>query len=209
MSSLTEALDTLLQPDRSIRFKFVLTRKEDGSVSNPGLKLDGLTASQNLVIYQSNTSLPQVTDTQHSCRDVGSHGILQMRWAVCISPIDGYQAPWMMPLIIAVVLLSLLLSALVFMLMLSLAHHAQLVKAMLPSRVVQCISLGKTYAEPFKAVTVLFSGRFKQGHSKHLLQSRSMLCKRKLWHSLPACQRPPPLSVCTQTSYHTPTCPPR
>lgn len=157
--SIMKALDYLASSGWSgILFNFVLYRKVDSSLDNPAYKLDTSTlGAGDVVIHASDDSYPYDNTIPKGCNNVGSGTSIHLVWTVCLSPVDGYEAPWKLALEITVAFFSFIVALLVFMLMVSRQKNKGLVQAMLPSKVVRCLGLGKTYAEPFQGCSILFS----------------------------------------------------
>jgi hypothetical protein len=82
---------------------------------------------------------------------------LNGNWTLEISRQDGWDPSWTWPLVAAVVIVSFILSFLLFLLIVKQRQHTNLLTAIVPKQVIPYLSAGKTYAKGFEYLTVLFS----------------------------------------------------
>ncbi|GLI59716.1 hypothetical protein VaNZ11_001574 [Volvox africanus] len=74
-----------------------------------------------------------------------------------VSLTGGWTPNWKKPMVAVTVVLSLLLSVLLFLVLVNRRQHMRLLHAMIPKKVVSTLRRGKIFTESFEVVTVLFS----------------------------------------------------
>ena len=78
-------------------------------------------------------------------------------WTLLVSRHDGWDAPWTKGLVAAVVILCVILSSLLFFLIVKQSQHSDLLMSMVPKKVLRYLEAGRTYAEAFDNVSIIFS----------------------------------------------------
>jgi class 3 adenylate cyclase len=78
-------------------------------------------------------------------------------WTLKVSRHAGWEPAWKWGLVAAVVLLCIILSTLLFFLMVKQSQHSALLMSMVPSKVVRYLEAGRTYAESFDNVSIIFT----------------------------------------------------
>jgi len=152
-----EALHT--QP---VAYKYVLFRVLDAAL-NEGVtrkQAEYYKMSSDTVVFASDPEVfgPVVSsDDGAQCSDVLVGTAINLKWAVCIAPIDGWQPEWLVAMQVMISVVSVILAGLVFAMLVSQQQHSMLLELMLPKSVIRKLRTRRMYAEPFNQVTILFS----------------------------------------------------
>ncbi len=115
------------------------------------------------IVYTNPVS--QINQTVASCGNPLKHGkpiikiinIMHNTWYLRINQTGSWYPLWLWMAISTCIIVSIIISALVFMFMVQRRKYIWLVKSVLPSKVVKVLRKGESYSEEFPLVTVLFS----------------------------------------------------
>ncbi|GIL49893.1 hypothetical protein Vafri_6202 [Volvox africanus] len=171
---LTSQIDTVLRQlqtgTKELPYNYVLYRIQDPMLSNASqladLNQDGVLQRDGadiralgLMVFSSTDNAPESVLARKAspvCSPVVSD-VLGLVWQLCIAPQGGWKVDWEVPIQAMVVVCAFLVAVLVFAFMVSRERHQLLMKAMLPEKVIRRLTSGRTYAQPFSSVTILFS----------------------------------------------------
>ena len=78
-------------------------------------------------------------------------------WYLTTEPVNGWYISYTQHLYATDVIVALIVSVLTFLVMINSEHHAILLEAILPSKVIKALKKGERFSESFDNVTILFS----------------------------------------------------